>query len=68
MTATAEQLEGPELERGIEAFSHRSQEHGGRPWTTADILAPAALRLYRATASRTLGVGPREQHGPSARG
>jgi len=58
MTATAEQLEGPELERGIEAFSHRSQERGGRPWTTADILAPAELRLYRATASRHWVLDP----------
>ncbi len=58
MTATAEQLEGPEIERGIEVFSHRSEEHGGRPWTTADILAPAVLRLYRATASRHWVLDP----------
>ena len=58
MTATAAQLEGPEIERGIEAFSHRSQERGGRPWTTADVLAPAELRLYRASVSQHWVLDP----------
>ena len=58
MTATAEQLAGAELERGIEVFSRRSEEHGARPWTTADIHAPARLRLYRATASRHWVLDP----------
>jgi uncharacterized protein YhbP (UPF0306 family) len=51
MPAVAEELEGAELERGIELFSRRSQEHGGEPFTVADVQPPATLRLYRATAS-----------------
>ena len=58
MTATAERLAGAELERGIEVFSRRSQEHGARPWTTADIHAPAVVRLYRATASEHWVLDP----------
>jgi uncharacterized protein YhbP (UPF0306 family) len=51
MTAVAEKLEGAELDRGIELFSRRSQEHGGEPFTASDVQPPASLRLYRATAS-----------------
>jgi len=51
MSALAEQLEGDELERGIGIFSRTSLTHGGRAWTAEDVVAPALLRLYRATAS-----------------
>jgi nitroimidazol reductase NimA-like FMN-containing flavoprotein (pyridoxamine 5'-phosphate oxidase superfamily) len=51
MSAVAEQLAGDELERGIGIFSRTSLTHGGRAWTPADVVAPAPLRLYRATAS-----------------
>lgn len=51
MSAVAEQLAGAEMERGIAIFSRRSLEHGGREWTPADVVDPAPLRLYRATAS-----------------
>jgi uncharacterized protein YhbP (UPF0306 family) len=51
MAAVAEELSGAELERGIDLFSRRSQEHGGRAWSTADVQPPARLRLYRATVS-----------------
>ena len=49
--AVAEQLDGAEVERGIEIFSRVSQSHGARPWTLDDVREPARLRLYRATAS-----------------
>jgi nitroimidazol reductase NimA-like FMN-containing flavoprotein (pyridoxamine 5'-phosphate oxidase superfamily) len=49
MSATAEQVTGEELERGIEVFSRVSQRHGARPWTTEDVTPPAELRLYRAS-------------------
>jgi nitroimidazol reductase NimA-like FMN-containing flavoprotein (pyridoxamine 5'-phosphate oxidase superfamily) len=52
MSARAEELSGAELESAIEIFSSRGQEHGGRPWTVADVQAPAPHRLYRASASR----------------
>jgi hypothetical protein len=61
MSAVAEQLTGDDLDPGIETFSRRSQAHGAGEWTRADVLAPARLRLYRATASETfvLGAGDR---------
>jgi nitroimidazol reductase NimA-like FMN-containing flavoprotein (pyridoxamine 5'-phosphate oxidase superfamily) len=51
MAGVAEELTGAELERRIELFSRRSQEHGGRAWTREDVHPPARLRLYRATVS-----------------
>jgi nitroimidazol reductase NimA-like FMN-containing flavoprotein (pyridoxamine 5'-phosphate oxidase superfamily) len=47
----AEELNGAELEPGIELFSRVSQGDGARPWSLAEVQAPAPLRLYRATAS-----------------
>lgn len=52
MSARAEELEGEELERGIEIFSRRGEEHGGRPWTAEDVRPPAPHRLYRASATQ----------------
>ena len=51
MSASAGELAGTEREAPIEVFSQRSLEHGGVPWTTADVEPPAHLRLYRAVAS-----------------
>jgi uncharacterized protein YhbP (UPF0306 family) len=51
MSAVAEELEGDDLDRGIDVFSRRSQEHGGREWTLEDVGPSALYRLYRATAS-----------------
>ena len=52
MSAVAEELEGDDLDRGIDVFSRRSQAHGAqREWTLADVRSPALYRLYRATAS-----------------
>jgi uncharacterized protein YhbP (UPF0306 family) len=51
MSAVAEELEGDDLDRGIDIFSRRSQEHGGREWTLEDVGSSALYRLYRATAS-----------------
>jgi nitroimidazol reductase NimA-like FMN-containing flavoprotein (pyridoxamine 5'-phosphate oxidase superfamily) len=52
MSARAEELEGEELERGIEVFAHRSEEHGGRSWSADDVRPPAPHRLYRASVDR----------------
>jgi Pyridoxamine 5'-phosphate oxidase len=57
MAAVAEQLTGDDIDPGIEIFSRRSLEHGAGEWTQADVLAPARLRLYRATASETFVLG-----------
>ena len=67
MTADVEQPTGADAQRGIEIFSRRSLECGGREWTLADVEGPAILRLYRATASEQWmldksGEGPRYDH------
>jgi len=49
MSARAEELAGEELERGVEVFAGRSEEHGGRPWSADDVTPPAPHRLYRAS-------------------
>jgi hypothetical protein len=51
VSAVAEEVTGPDLERGIHVFSRRSEAHGARPWAIGDVRAPAPYRLYRATAS-----------------
>ena len=63
MSAVAEELTTHDLDRGIAIFSHRSQEHGAGEWTRADVVEPARLRLYRATASDifVLGEGNRRR-------
>jgi nitroimidazol reductase NimA-like FMN-containing flavoprotein (pyridoxamine 5'-phosphate oxidase superfamily) len=46
------ELVGPaEQDHAISVFSRRSQARGGEAWTLEDVSPPAALRLYRATAS-----------------
>lgn len=50
MSATAEQLTGSDLDRGIEIFSRTSLGHGGHEWKREDVQAPALYRLYRAIA------------------
>jgi nitroimidazol reductase NimA-like FMN-containing flavoprotein (pyridoxamine 5'-phosphate oxidase superfamily) len=49
MSARADELAGEEVERGIEVFARRSEEHGGRPWSADDVRPPAPHRLYRAS-------------------
>ena len=50
MSATAEQLIGSDLDRGIELFSRTSLGHGGHEWKREDAQPPAPYRLYRAIA------------------
>jgi pyridoxine/pyridoxamine 5'-phosphate oxidase len=51
LTVTAAEVTPAELPAGIEAYSSRSDARLGRPWTAADVSAPASLRLYRAEVS-----------------
>jgi hypothetical protein len=51
MTGTAGQLDGAELERGVELFSQRSLDDGASSWSLADVTGSADLRLYRALVS-----------------
>jgi nitroimidazol reductase NimA-like FMN-containing flavoprotein (pyridoxamine 5'-phosphate oxidase superfamily) len=51
LEAEAARVAEAEQAQAIEVVSHRSQARGGDQWTTSDVSAPAAHRLYRATAS-----------------
>ena len=64
MAAVAEELTGPDSERGIDVFSRRSVEHGGSAWTLEDVRPPARLRLYRATASEHFVLGAHDERVP----
>jgi uncharacterized protein YhbP (UPF0306 family) len=66
LEALATELSGSDLERAIEVFSARSTVVGGREWTTADVIAPASLRIYRATASAWFVLGPNDRRVPVA--
>jgi nitroimidazol reductase NimA-like FMN-containing flavoprotein (pyridoxamine 5'-phosphate oxidase superfamily) len=61
-SATAHLVEDEgELGHGIEVFSRRSLEQGAAAWTTADVLPPAEIRLYRATATEHFLLGERDE-------
>jgi nitroimidazol reductase NimA-like FMN-containing flavoprotein (pyridoxamine 5'-phosphate oxidase superfamily) len=60
MTATAAELTGEELERGIEIFSTVSQSHGANAWSPEDARA-AGLRLFRAAVSEHWVLDPAER-------
>jgi hypothetical protein len=49
--ASAEQLVGPDLDRGLTVFSARSLKDGGSAWTRADVEGEGLIRMYRATAT-----------------
>jgi hypothetical protein len=51
MTATAEELAGAALDRGIEVFPGPA-ERGGRALTLEELRPPSPYRLYRATVSQ----------------
>jgi nitroimidazol reductase NimA-like FMN-containing flavoprotein (pyridoxamine 5'-phosphate oxidase superfamily) len=59
MSARAEELSGPELERGVAFFDAATQAQGlTRRWPLEDMLAPAPYRLYRATVSQHWVLDP----------
>src|SRR4051812_4667783 len=41
MLAVAEELTGAELDRGMDVFAREDAAQGLRPWTLADVTAPA---------------------------
>ena len=59
--AEATRLEGAEEERAIQVFSRRSTGLGWPSWTVEDVRPPAALRIYRATASALSVLGPGDE-------
>jgi uncharacterized protein YhbP (UPF0306 family) len=48
MSAVAESVDGPGIERAIDVFSRRSLLHGGSVWTADDVQGASGLTLYRA--------------------
>lgn len=59
MSAVAAELEGDDLDRGIDVFSRRSEEQGGQRESKAeDVRPPAPYRLSRATASEHSVLDP----------
>ena len=51
LEAVAEEFTGADRDGAIAVYSRRSENLGARQWTSADVIAPAPLRLYRASAS-----------------
>jgi pyridoxine/pyridoxamine 5'-phosphate oxidase len=64
LSATAEQVPEPELDRGLAVFSSVSEAQGAGPWTRADIQAPAPLRLYHAVAAEHFVLSGRDERLP----
>jgi nitroimidazol reductase NimA-like FMN-containing flavoprotein (pyridoxamine 5'-phosphate oxidase superfamily) len=59
MAATAAELDGDELERGLRAYpGEAGLAAGARTMTPADVLAPSPYRLYRASVSRHWVLDP----------
>jgi hypothetical protein len=64
--ATAEQLLGDDRLGALEVFAARSIEHGGEPFLLEEVEPPAALRIYRATASEHWVLDDRDLRVPVA--
>ena len=60
-SATASELTGADVERGIELYNRRSVDWGLREWTADDVRAPAKHRLFRATASEHFVLSPHDE-------
>ena len=48
--ARAEQLIGPDVDRGLDVFSKRTIAHGRPAWTREDVEGETLIRMYRAIA------------------
>jgi tRNA-Thr(GGU) m(6)t(6)A37 methyltransferase TsaA len=64
MQATAQELTGAVLERGMEVFARENAAQGLDPWTLADVTAPAKHRLYRATVTEHWVLDPHDERVP----
>ena len=61
LEASGEELTGSDAARAVATYSRKSEAAGLSGWTTTDITAPAAHRLYRATASEHFLLGANDQ-------
>jgi hypothetical protein len=64
MSATAAELDGADLRRGVEVFPGPA-ERGGRAVTPEELRPPSPYRLFRATASRQWILCPDPSGGTS---
>jgi nitroimidazol reductase NimA-like FMN-containing flavoprotein (pyridoxamine 5'-phosphate oxidase superfamily) len=64
LSATAEEVAGGDVDRGIEIFSARSLVQGMRKGTRDDVRSPAPRPLYRAAASEYSVLWPQDQRMP----
>ena len=64
MEAVAQEVAGAEIDRGIDVYNRRSAEQGLPTWSRADVVAPARLRLYRATVTDLTILGPHDERLP----
>jgi uncharacterized protein YhbP (UPF0306 family) len=61
LTASGEAVPEAEIGGAIGVYSAASLAAGLSEWSRADVVAPARLRLYRATAHEQWVLGPRDQ-------
>jgi hypothetical protein len=64
MPATAAEVGEADRDEALATFTSRSIAHGGREFTAADVLAPARLRLYRATAAEQFVLDDQDNRVP----
>jgi hypothetical protein len=62
--AVAELLLGTEARQSILTYSERSRAAGALAWEASDVLPPAGVRLYRATATSQFVLGAGDQRLP----
>lgn len=64
MEATAQELAGADLDRGLDVFEREGAAQGLRPWTLDDVTGPARHRLYHAAVTESWVLGPRDERVP----
>lgn len=64
LEAVAAEVSSRDLGEAIATYSTRSQSHGAGAWVSADVLPPARVRLYRATAESQFVLGPGDERLP----
>ncbi len=64
MSAVAELVADPDLDRCLEAFSRSSQDRGGDAWSRDDVGPEAHLRMYRAIATEQWVLDSHDQRVP----
>jgi pyridoxine/pyridoxamine 5'-phosphate oxidase len=64
LEAEAEEVSSRDLDEAIATYSTRSQRHGAGAWLPANVVPPAPVRLYRATAGSQFVLGPGDERLP----